>query len=155
VRQDETEVEIATPSVSYVIPHTGAWRPTRAFVIRKLIGASARFDAAHVDGMLAQTAPIPVKLIISRQNPREMPQLVVERRDHFAGKPVLVLTGENDADHPREADLATAEWLRGMGALADYHFLADHAVHGNGHMLMSEENSSQIADIAAKWLTAH
>jgi pimeloyl-ACP methyl ester carboxylesterase len=105
-----------------------------------------------VPGLLAQTVPIPVQLLTGRANLRGA-QLVVERRDHFEGKPVLVLTGENDTDHPREADLATVEWLRGLGANVDYNFLADHGIRGNGHMLMSEENSSEIADIAAAWLT--
>lgn len=154
VRQDETEVEIAMPSVNVVVPRTGVWRPTREFAIRKLIGRSARLDVGNVDALLAQTAPIPVKLVMARNNLRDTPQLVVERRDHFVGKPVLVLTGENDADHPRETDLATVEWLHGLGALADFYFLGDQAVHGNGHMLMSEDNSSEIADIAAGWLSA-
>jgi pimeloyl-ACP methyl ester carboxylesterase len=152
VRQDDAEMEIATPSVNLVIPRAGVWRPTREFVIRKLIGASARLDSGNVDGLLAQTAPIPVKLLMGRNNLRGTPQLVEERPDHFAGKPVLVLTGENDADHPRETDLATIDWLHGLGALADFYFLGDHAVHGNGHMLMSEDNSSQIVEIAAGWL---
>jgi pimeloyl-ACP methyl ester carboxylesterase len=152
VRRDDTEVEIATPSVNLVVPRTGVWRPTREFAVRKLIGASARLDVGHVDGLLAQTAPIPVKLLMGRNNLRGTPQLAVEQREHFVGKPVLVLTGDNDADHPRETDLATAEWLRSLGALADYYFLGDHSVHGNGHMLMSEDNSSEIADIVAEWL---
>jgi pimeloyl-ACP methyl ester carboxylesterase len=154
VRQDQAEMEIATPSVNLVIPRTGAWRPTREFALRKLIGASMRLDPRNVDGLMAQTAPIPVKLLMGRNNLRDTPQLAVTRCDHFAGKPVLVLTGENDADHPREADLATVEWLRGLGALTDYHFLGDHAVYGNGHMPMSENNSSQIAGIAAEWLAS-
>lgn len=152
LRETETEIEIATPSVNLVIPRTGVWRPTREFAIRKLVGASARLDADNLPGLLAQTAPIPVQLLMGRNNLRGA-QLVVERRDRFEGKPVLVLTGENDADHPREADLATVEWLRGLGANVDYHFLGDHGIHGNGHMLMSEDNSNEIADIAAAWLT--
>jgi hypothetical protein len=100
--------------------------------------------------LLALTAPIPVQLLMGRANLRGA-QLVVERHECFEGKPVLVLTGEN-AEHPREADLATVEWLRGLGANVDYHFLGDHGIHGNGHMLMSEDNSNEIADIAAAWL---
>jgi hypothetical protein len=55
VRQDETEVEIAMPSVNVVVPRTGVWRPTREFAIRKLIGPSARLDVGNVDALLAQT----------------------------------------------------------------------------------------------------
>jgi pimeloyl-ACP methyl ester carboxylesterase len=152
VRMTETEIEMAKPYGNVVIPRTGVWRPTREFAIRKLIGASTRFDPDHLPGLLAQTVPIPVQLLMGRANLRGA-QLVVERRDRFEDKPVLVLTGENDTDHPREADLATVKWLRGLGADVDYNFLSEHGVHGNGHMLMSEDNSSEIADIAATWLT--
>jgi pimeloyl-ACP methyl ester carboxylesterase len=153
-REDETQVEIATPSVNLVIARTGAWRPTREFVTRKLVGASTRFSADALPGLLAATAPIPVRLLMGRVNLHGT-QLVIERREHFKGKPVLVLTGSDDADHPRETDAATADWLRSMGADADYRFLGDHGVQGNGHMLMLENNSSEIADDIAAWLSRH
>jgi len=154
LREDEAQVEIATPSVNVVIPRTGTWRPTREFTSRKLIGASTRFPADSLPGLLAATAPIPARLLMGRVNLHGT-QLVIERRDHFEGKPVLVLTGSDDADHPRETDAATANWLRDMGADVDFHFLGDHGVHGNAHMLMSENNSSEIADHIAAWLSRH
>jgi pimeloyl-ACP methyl ester carboxylesterase len=147
VRQDRTELE-----ASLAIPRTGTWRPTREWVLSTLIGTSTRLDPRHVDGLMAQTAPVPVKILMGRGNARDTPQLTVTRRENFAGKPVLVLTGANDADHPREADLAIVEWLRDLGALAEHCFLGDERIDGNGHMLMSEDNSSQIADIVTEWL---
>lgn len=80
-------------------------------------------------------------------------QLVIEQSECFAGKPVLVVTGSHDADHPRAIDGATADWFRGLGADVDHRFLADHGISGNGHMLMSERNSTEIADDIANWLT--
>lgn len=151
-RENEHEIEIARPAVNLVIPRSGVWRPTREFALAKLIGASARLAAEHVPGLLAQTAPVPVRLLMGRSN-LDGAQLVIERPEHFGGKPVLVVTGEHDTDHPRDADQATVDWLRGLGAEVDYHFLSDHGIRGNGHMLMSEDNSEEIADVAAGWLS--
>ena len=40
-------------------------------------------------------------------------------------------------------------WLNGNGAKADFCFLADRGIVGNGHMLMLEDNSDEIAGITA------
>jgi pimeloyl-ACP methyl ester carboxylesterase len=154
LREDEAKVEVASPTVDLVIPRTGVWRPTREFVSRKMIGSSTRFPADSLAGLLAATAPIPVRLLMGRVNLHGA-QLGIERGAPFEGKPVLVLTGSDDADHPRELDAATAGWLGEMGADVDFHFLSDHGVQGNGHMLMSEDNSSEVADHIAAWLSRH
>ena len=38
------------------------------------------------------------------------------------------------------------------GAKADFCFLADRGIVGNGHMLMLEDNSDEIAGIILDWL---
>ncbi|MFG2193300.1 alpha/beta fold hydrolase [Streptomyces sp. NPDC048639] len=154
LHETAAEVTIATPSVTLTVPRTGVWRPTTEFVERKLMGAGTRLAPRDVPALLAQTAPVPVRLLMGRTNLHGA-QLTVERRDHFAGKPVLVLTGSDDSDHPGATDRATTEWLRETGADADHHLLGDQGVHGNGHMLMSEDNSSGIADAIAAWLARH
>jgi pimeloyl-ACP methyl ester carboxylesterase len=151
LREDDTEVEVALPSVNLRVAKTGSWRPTREFAIQKLLGKTTRFAPDDLPALMAATVPVPVPLLLARANLRGS-QLVIERADHFARMPTLVLTGSHDADHPREADQATAEWLRSMGADVDYHFLPDHGVTGNGHMLMCEDNSDAIADHIAHWL---
>jgi hypothetical protein len=45
-------------------------------------------------------------------------------------------------------------WLNANGAKADFWFLADRGIVGNGHMLMLEDNSDAIADIMLEWLGA-
>lgn len=45
-------------------------------------------------------------------------------------------------------------WLSANGAKADFCFLADRGIVGNGHMLMLETNSDEIAGIILDWLEA-
>lgn len=149
--ENDTEVEVVTPSVNLRIAKSGAWRPTREFAIQKFLGKTTRFPPDCLPALMAATVPIPVPLLLGRVNLHGN-QLVIERADHFAGMPTLVITGSHDAEHPRETDGATADWLRSMGADVDYHFLPDHGLTGNGHMLMCEDNSDAIADHIAHWL---
>lgn len=151
LRESDTEVEIATPAAKVSAPKTGSWRPPAAFARDKFIGASERFSPEFFPALLAATVPVPAKVLLGRLNYRSQ-QLAVSRPDGFAGKRILVLTGSYDPDHPREVDQATVDWLRGLGAEVDYHFLTEHGIAGNGHMLMSEENSREIADHIAAWL---
>jgi hypothetical protein len=53
---------------------------------------------------------------------------------------------------PRASDGAIVTWLNANGAEADFCFLADRGILGNGHMLMLEDNSDAIADIILEWL---
>jgi pimeloyl-ACP methyl ester carboxylesterase len=63
--------------------------------------------------------------------------------------PILIVTGDNDPRHSRAVDGATAEYLG-----AEFIWLPDRGITGNGHMLMIEDNSDDIAAIAIDWLAA-
>jgi pimeloyl-ACP methyl ester carboxylesterase len=64
-------------------------------------------------------------------------------------RPILVMTGEHDARHPREVDQAVAEHFG-----AEFDWLPARGVRGNGHMLMAEDNSEQLATDVVHWLSA-
>ena len=68
----------------------------------------------------------------------------------LARTPILVVTGGLDPRHPRAADEATA---RALGA--EFVWLPDRGIEGNGHMLMIEDNSSPLAGLALAWLDAN
>lgn len=70
-------------------------------------------------------------------------------RDHtlVAARPILVVTGEHDARHPRPVDQALAAYLN-----ADFIWLPDLGIRDNGHMLMIENNSHEIAQVLFDWL---
>jgi pimeloyl-ACP methyl ester carboxylesterase len=124
---------------------------SRDFVERKLIGESRFFPRDRIAGYAASLLPIAPSLFLERQNVHGR-QLRVHDPAKLAGKRILVITGTADLDHSREADGAIVDWLNGNGARADFCFLADRGIVGNGHMLMLEENSDAIAGIILDWL---
>lgn len=68
------------------------------------------------------------------------PEVVSER-------PVLIVTGELDPRHSKMIDFQLAEFLN-----AKHLWLPQVGVLGNGHMLMIETNSDEIADLIGNWL---
>lgn len=127
------------------------WWPDDKVIEQKIVGPSTRFPRAARGTYAANLRPIAPRLIYERQNV-EGSQIKVTDTSGFRGKPVLMVTGEHDIDHTREVDGAVAAWLTEAGAETVFHFLADHGVGGNGHMLMLEENSDEIANFIADWL---
>ena len=123
------------------------------FVERKLVGDSRYFPRDRLADYAASLRPIAPKLWLERQNIHGS-QLRVSDPQKLAGKRVLVITGTEDLDHSREVDGAIVTWLNQNGARADFCFLADRGIVGNGHMLMLEQNSDAIAGIILDWLAA-
>lgn len=60
---------------------------------------------------------------------------------------ILLLTGDHDPRHPREADEATARYIG-----AEFVWLPDRGIRGNGHMMMIEDNSDDLANMVLDWL---
>jgi pimeloyl-ACP methyl ester carboxylesterase len=150
----ETETSIETEAFGgrVRVDKTAPVVASRDFVERKLVGESRYFPRDRLDGYAASLRPIPPKLWLERQNIRGS-QLRVGDPRRLEGKPVLVITGTTDLDHSREIDGAIVTWLNENGAKADFCFLADRGIVGNGHMLMLEENSDEIAGIILDWLS--
>jgi pimeloyl-ACP methyl ester carboxylesterase len=61
--------------------------------------------------------------------------------------PILIVTGDHDPRHPRAMDEATARYLG-----AEFLWLPDEGIVGNGHIPMIEDNSATIADRLLRWL---
>ena len=78
----------------------------------------------------------------------------MEDTTRLRGKRVAVLTGTNDTDHPKALDAEVVAWLTAQGALADYLYLGDLGIHGNGHLPMHETNSDEIAHRIMDWIDA-
>ncbi len=72
--------------------------------------------------------------------------------DPFA-KPVAIVTGE--ATWMREANRRAAEYVRARTPVFEHIALEEHGITGNGHMLMAESNSDEIADLMIRWLDAN
>jgi hypothetical protein len=43
-------------------------------------------------------------------------------------------------------------WLNTSGAKADFIYLGDRGITGNGHMLMLENNSNALAGLIREWI---
>jgi pimeloyl-ACP methyl ester carboxylesterase len=69
--------------------------------------------------------------------------------NNLRGKPILIMTGECDPRHPRQVDEATAAYLG-----AEFVWLPDRGINGNGHMMMVEDNSDDLAAMILGWLDA-
>jgi pimeloyl-ACP methyl ester carboxylesterase len=63
---------------------------------------------------------------------------------------IIIVTGDHDPRHPREVDEATARYLG-----AEFWWLADRGIAGNGHMMMIEDNSDALAALILEWLDAN
>ena len=73
--------------------------------------------------------------------------LALSDRTLVAARPLLVVTGEHDARHPRLVDQTLATYLD-----ADFVWLPDLGIRDNGHMLMIEDNSHEIVQVLFDWL---
>jgi len=67
--------------------------------------------------------------------------------------PVLVVTSE--ASYHAPYDHCTVRYLAQAGVKSTHVRLPDIGIHGNGHMMMLEKNSDQIATFLETWFTNH
>jgi pimeloyl-ACP methyl ester carboxylesterase len=150
---EETEREIETEASGrrVRIDKSAPVAASRDFVERKLVGDSRYFPRERLAGYAASLGAIAPNILLERQNVHGR-QLRVSDPRKLAGKRVLVVTGTADLDHSREADGAIVDWLNANRARADFCFLGDRGILGNGHMLMLEANSDAIAGIILDWL---
>ena len=149
--ETEREIETEASGQRVRIDKTAPVVPTPDFVERKLIGTSRYFPRERIAGYAASLRPIPPNILLERQNVHGR-QVRVSEPGKLAGKRILVITGTDDLDHGREVDGAIVTWLKANGAEAEFYFLGDRGIVGNGHMLMLEENSDAIAGIIMDWL---
>jgi pimeloyl-ACP methyl ester carboxylesterase len=149
--ETETTIETQASGRRVTIEKDKPVLPTRDFVERKLIGESRFFPRGRLAEYAASLRPTPPRLWLERQNVHGS-QLRVSEPQELAGKRILVITGTDDLDHARDVDGAIVAWLKTHGAAAEFCFLGDRGIVGNGHMLMMEENSDEIAGIIMDWL---
>ena len=73
--------------------------------------------------------------------------LKIRDPNSLAGHRILIVTGDHDPRHPRAVDEATAAYVG-----AEFMWLPDRGIHGNGHMMMIEDNSDDLASMILAWL---
>src|SRR5262249_54552854 len=149
--ETDTMIEIEAFGGRVCVDKTRPVVGNAGFVERKLVGNSTHFPRAFMAGYAESLLATPPRLWLQRHNVPGS-QLLVAEPIKFAGKRIYVITGTDDLDHAREVDGAVVTWLNAIGARAEFCFLSDRGIVGNGHMLMLEDNSDAIADIILDWL---
>lgn len=134
--------------VPWEFPKVGWTRGTPTFVAT-CIGPGTRFPA--VDHATYQASLVPLRAELSVERLRDVLE-PPSRSVAFSGGRVLVVIGTHDAGHPRESGARIVAWLNEHGADAELLYLGDHGIDGNGHMLMLEDNSSDLARVIMDWL---
>ncbi|MGA3157901.1 MAG: alpha/beta hydrolase [Steroidobacteraceae bacterium] len=101
-------------------------------------------DAAELQTAVSGVANVPgrVNCYLQTGSPRRLKNLV--------GIPVLLISSE--ASYHAIFDACTAQWLNQAGVHTDYVELASVGITGNGHEMMLEKNSDEIAKYLAGWL---
>jgi len=64
--------------------------------------------------------------------------------------PILIMTAE--ASYHATYDHCTVKFLEQAGVHPTWIKLGESGIHGNGHMLMLEQNSREIVEVIARWL---
>lgn len=73
------------------------------------------------------------------------------RLSHLVGLPIAVVTGEQSFAVPM--DTGTVAYLRQAGCKrVDHLRLADLGIHGNGHLMMLEQNNDEVLAVVLAWL---
>jgi pimeloyl-ACP methyl ester carboxylesterase len=157
----EPEPEILERGSDFVVIHRGAFdrrvelsKPTPfsdELVERKLIGGAPQFPHDFLEAYKRSLRAPPPRLTFERSNINGS-QLRVTNTGPFTGKPILVISAPHDPDHTPDNDGALASWLQEIGAAADYWYLPDQGIEGNGHMMMLEKNNAAIAARIGAWI---
>ncbi len=151
IQEDDQRKVVSMPSGEIVVDLQSQVTVGKAFAHAKFIGSGTRFPMHAFDAYYASLLGVSGRMVFERTNIGGA-QLRVDDLSSFAGKPILVVSGTDDADHPKAASLELIGWLNSVGAGAELLYLGDAGVQGNGHMLMLEDNSSDIASRIIDWL---
>lgn len=82
-----------------------------------------------------------------------MPRGAKRSLTNVAKVPVVVISGQ--ASYHAGYDHCTVNFLRWAGVRVDFERLEKRGITGNGHLLITETNNAEIADLADNWLRAN
>ena len=64
--------------------------------------------------------------------------------------PIAVVTAEGSLMN--DVDPLTVDFLKKHGVAVEHILLAEHGIHGNGHFMIGETNSDEIAQLLQRWI---
>lgn len=145
-REDDAVVEVDTPTRTVSIPKRHRSRASLQMIKTKLVGSSSQFPVGALESYANLVSPTAARLVYERLNV-EGSQLHVDDPRRLEDIPITIVTGGDDIDHPEHVDRALAEWWTAQGVPTSFVWLPSLGIEGNGHMLMIESNSDQVADL--------
>ena len=80
-----------------------------------------------------------------------LPSCEPRRLSNLIGVPILIVTSQ--ASYHAVYDHCTSDFLNWAGVDHEFVRLPDRGIAGNGHMVMLEKNSHEIAQLLLEWLT--
>ena len=114
-----------------------------------ITAAPLTFDPpAHSGDDLATEERAPLRegtiaCLVQQQPPRRLP--------HLSGFPIVVVSAE--ASWMATSNHGTVDFLAQAGAQVEHLRLEDQGVHGNGHAMMLETNSDEVAAVIERWIS--
>jgi len=101
------------------------------------------------------------ELQLAHQNKPDSPELIrcwlqsepARQLPKMKNTPTAIVTGE--ASFRATLDHCTSKFLTQAGVKNDHIRLENEGVKGNGHMMMLEKNSDQVAQVIEKWIRAN
>jgi pimeloyl-ACP methyl ester carboxylesterase len=101
----------------------------------------------------------PSDLAIAREEKADSPDVIrcwlqkspARQLPNLKKMPIMIMTAE--ASYHATYDHCTVKFLQQAGVQATWIKLGEAGIHGNGHMLMLEKNSLDIAEAISRWLS--
>jgi pimeloyl-ACP methyl ester carboxylesterase len=108
--------------------------------------ASSHFPTESFGAYFESLVPESARIYNERLNARGL-QLRVDRPEIVRSVPILVVSAEQDPNHPDDTDARTAEFVG-----AEHLVLARAGLGGHGHLMMVEHGNLQIIALILDWL---
>lgn len=142
--QTEDSNEVVMGPIKYDLSLTNNFICSKDYSMKKFIGESKLFPMEYFDNYFASIIPMPPRLIHDRLNINGS-QMKMSESFKAGDTKVNIIVGTDDADHPYELDIKIHEFLVKLGVNSEFVWLGDYGIEGNGHMMMQESNSEEIA----------
>jgi pimeloyl-ACP methyl ester carboxylesterase len=152
--RDEGDLKTVATDIGEMVLDLNGWLPMdKIDWALKLVGSSTRFPRETLDRYVPSLLTVGGRLVFERTDTGSN-QLRIDDTSGFAGKPILVVTGTQDLDHSKMIDGEIVRWLNEIGALAEFLYLGDVGIEGNGHMMMLEDNNDVSGRMMIDWMRA-
>lgn len=148
---DFVEVRLAPGAPILKISRKQPFVAGPGWAAKKLVGTGTRFPREFLDAYVATLDVIPPRLLLERVNYANSAPRVADFSG-YKGKHIALIMGTNDADHTVATDKPIVDWLNENGARAEFIHLGEKGIQGNGHVMMVESNSDQLANAIVAWL---